>query len=455
MVILIVALGVLAALALIAFAVWAHQYTKVGPNEVLIISGRRVRKRGDRSTHGYRIVRGGGTYVRPFREKVQRLSLELMQFEVKTAETYTMHGVPVQIDGVCMVRIDASEEGIERAAQQLLSRGRDDIVRTAMQAVEGHMRAAVGGLSIEDIYRERQRLVAAVREMAEPDLERMGLQIVSLTVRNVGDRQGYLEALGRPRTAQVKRDAIRGEAEAEREARAARFEADLAIEASRREFEVRRAAFKAEGKAAAAEADLAYDLQQAITRQQVRAEELRVEIVERQNQIELMGAEVERRRRELEADVVEPALARAREVLAVAEAEREHLAALGAGEADALRMKGLAEAEAMAAKARSWGDYNEAAVTDRVLEVLPELAAAVSAPLAKTDRIVMIGGNGASAGASRITKDVTQIVAELPALLEALTGMKLDDLVKRVPGMAGDDAGATSDGVDASAEEIR
>jgi flotillin len=454
MVIVIVVLAVLAALALIAFAVWAHQYTKVGPNEVLIISGQRTRERGDRPAHGYRIVRGGGTYVRPFREKVQRLSLELMQFEVKTAETYTMHGVPVQIDGVCMVRIDPSEPGIERAAQQFLSRGRDDIVRTAMQAVEGHMRAAVGGLSIEDIYRERQRLVAAVRELAEPDLERMGLQIVSLTIRNIGDRQGYLEALGRPRTAQVKRDAIRGEAEAEREARAARFEADLAIEASRREFEVRRAAFKAEGKAAAAEADLAYDLQKAITRQQVRAEELRVDIVERQKQIELMQAEVERRRRELEAEVVEPALARAREVLAVAEAEREHVAALGAGEADALRMKGLAEAEAMAAKARSWGDYNEAAVTDRVLEVLPQLAAAVSAPLAKTDRIVMIGGNGASAGASRITKDVTQIVAELPAIVEALTGMKLDDLVKRVPGMGGD-PGAGSDGVDTSAEEIR
>ncbi|HEY7620469.1 MAG TPA: SPFH domain-containing protein [Solirubrobacteraceae bacterium] len=445
---LIIAGSVIAGLLLIAFAVWAHQYTKVGPNEVLIISGRRAR-RGD---HGYRIVRGGGTYVRPFRERVQRLSLELMQFEVKTAETYTTHGVPVQIDGVCMVKIDASEDGIERAAQQFLSRGSEDIVRTAMQAVEGHMRAAVGGLSIEDIYRERARLVAAVRDLAGPDLDSMGLQIVSLTIRNIADKQGYLEALGRPRTAQVKRDAIRGEAEAEREAKAARYEADLAIEESRREFEVRRAAAKAEGRRAAAEADLAYDLQQAISRQQVRAEELRVEIVERQRMIELMQAEVERRRRELEAEVVEPALARAREILAVAEAQREEAAALGAGEADALRLRGLAEAEAMAAKARSWGDYNEAAVTDRVLEVLPQLAAAVSAPLAKTDRIVMIGGNGATAGASRITKDVTQIVAELPALLEALTGMKFDELVKRVPAMR--DAAAPAEGVDTSAEEI-
>src|SRR5882724_2675239 len=145
-----IGLPVLAGLVLIAFAVWAHQYTKVGPNEVLVISGRKK---------GYRIVRGGGTYVRPFREKVQRLSLELMQFDVRSAETYSMHGVPVQVDGVCMVKINSSDEGVEHAAQSFLSRGRDDIVRSAMQAVEGHMRAAVGSLPIEDIYRERQKLV--------------------------------------------------------------------------------------------------------------------------------------------------------------------------------------------------------------------------------------------------------------------------------------------------------
>src|SRR3954465_11201118 len=175
---ILIAVGAtLAGVLLIGFAIWAHQYTKVGPNEVLIISGRRGRRRA----HGYRIVRGGGTYVRPFRERVQRLSLELLQFDVRTQETYTAHGVPVSIDGVCMVKIDSSEEGIERAATQFLSKGRDDIVRTALQAVEGHLRAATGGLDIEDIYRERQRLVAAARELAEPDLQSMGLQIVSLT----------------------------------------------------------------------------------------------------------------------------------------------------------------------------------------------------------------------------------------------------------------------------------
>src|SRR5919206_3903979 len=108
---LIIAGSVLVALLVIAFAIWAHQYTKVGPNEVLIVSGAR---------RGYRIVRGGGTFVTPFREKVQRLSLELMQFDVRTAETYTAHGVAVQVDGVCMVKIDGSEEGIEKAAEQFL-----------------------------------------------------------------------------------------------------------------------------------------------------------------------------------------------------------------------------------------------------------------------------------------------------------------------------------------------
>jgi len=433
---LIIGGSVVAALLLIAFAVWAHQYTKVGPNEVLIISGRKRRERG------YRIVRGGGTYVKPFRERVQALSLELMQFDVRTSETYSQHGVPVQVDGVCMVKIDGSDEGIERAAEQFLSRRQEDIMRTAMQAVEGHMRSAIGGLSIEDIYRDRARLVQQVRGLVAPDLDRMGLAIVSLTIRNVGDKQGYIEALGRPRTAQVKRDAIRGEAEAEREAKAARYDADLAIERSRRDYEIEKSKFKAEGMRASAEADLSYDLQKAISSQEVRSEQLEVEIVERRKAIELMQAEVDRRKRELAAEIIEPALARAREIAEIAEAERERAAALGAGEADALRARGLAEAEAMAAKADSWKGYNEAAITDRVLGILPELAAAISAPLAQTEKIVMIGGggNGAGPGAHKITRDVTQVMAELPAVVEALTGKSMEELAKHIPGVTNGDA---------------
>jgi len=432
---LIVIGSVLVAALLVGFIVWAHQYTKVGPNEVLIISGRRQRPGPDGVPVGYRIVRGGGTYVRPFREKVQRLSLELLQFEVRTGETYSMHGVPVQVDGVCMVKVDASDTGIELAAQEFLSRGVDQIARSAQQAVEGHLRSAAGAHSIEDVYRERAKLVAATKELAAPDLGKMGLEIVSLTIRQIADKQGYLEALGRPRTAQVKRDAVRGEAEAEREAKAARYAADTSIEESRRDYELRTAAFKQEGRQAVAKADLAYDLQRAITQQEVRAQELQVEIVERQKAIELMEAEVRRRVNELEAEVLEPAKSEARKIEALAEARREELAAQGAGEADAVRLRGMAEAEAMVAKANAWGKYNEAAIADRLLSILPELAAAVSEPLSKTEKIVMIGGNGSgdSVGAHRVTRDVMKIVAELPEVLESLTGRRLDDLVKALP----------------------
>jgi flotillin len=425
---LIIGGSVIAALLLIAFAVWAHQYTKVGPNEVLIISGRRRKERG------FRIVRGGGTYVRPFRERVQRLSLELMQFDVRTAETYSMHGVPVQVDGVCMVKIDPADEGIELAAAQFLSRGRDDIVRTAQQAVEGHLRSAVGGHSIEDVYRERAKLVEATKQLTGPDLERMGLEIVSLTIRQITDKQGYLEALGRPRTAQVKRDAIRGEAEAEREAKAARYTADTAIEESRRDYEIQKSTFTQEGQKARAESDLSYDLQRAITQQQVRSQELQVEIVERQKAIELMEAEVRRRVNELEAEVIEPAKSEARKIEALADARKEELAAQGAGEADAVRLRGAAEAETMVAKAEAWSKYSDAAIADRLLSIMPQLAAAVSEPLSKTEKIVMLGGDGnGGVGAHRVTRDVMKIVAELPDVLESLTGKRLDELVKALP----------------------
>ena len=436
--------GVAVALLVVAFAIWAHQYTKVGPNEVLIISGRR---RGRKDGSGYRIIRGGGTFVRPFREKVQRLSLELLQFDVRTADTYSMHGVPVQVDGVCMVKVESSDAGIERAAEQFLSRGREDIVRTAMQAVEGHLRSAIGSLSIEDIYRERQKLIADVRSLAEPDLDAMGLQIVSLTIRNVTDKQGYIEALGRPRTAQVKRDAVRGEADAEREARAARYAADTEIEASRRDFETNRSKYELEVQNHKAQADLAYDLQKAITSQQVRAEQLQIEIVERLKAIELMDAEVTRRKRELEAQVLEPAAAEARKIEVLADAEKERLAALGAGNADARRLKGLADAEAMTAKAKAWSGYNEAAIADRLFSILPQLAAAVSEPLSRTEKIVMIGGNGSGPGASRITGEVSKVVAELPEMIEALTGVKFEELLKRLPSVQGADA-------EAEAEEV-
>jgi flotillin len=441
---------VLAVLAAAAGVVWAVRYTKVGPNEVLIISGRRrtvTGPDGRRRTVGYRLVHGGGTFVWPIKEKVQRMSLELMTLEVRTPEVYTVNAIPVTVDGVAQVKIRGDEESIAIAAEQFLSRSREDVMRTVLQTLEGHMRAVLGTLTVEEIYRGRQELARRVREAASEDLHKMGMEIVSLTIRNVTDSQGYLEALARPRIAQVKRDAVKGEAEAEKEAQQARFQAETAIAQAQRDMELKKAEYEAEVKAKRAEADLSYDLHRYRMAQRVKAEEIQVGIVEREKLAELEEREVARKERELVATVLKPAQVERQRTEVLAEAERyrleaeglgraEEIKARGAAEAEVIRMKGLAEAEAMRKKAESWSQYNEAAITELIVRVLPELARAVSEPLSKTERIVVVNTDASGAGASRIPADVARVVAQLPTVVESLTGLKWERLLERIPDLA-------------------
>jgi len=443
-----VALGVFVAAAA---GVWAVRYTKVGPNEVLIISGRRrivTGPDGRRRAVGYRLVHGGGTFVWPIKEKVQRMSLELMTLEVRTPEVYTVNAIPVTVDGVAQVKIRGDEESITTAAEQFLSRSREDVMRTVLQTLEGHMRAVLGTMTVEEIYRGRQELARRVREAASEDLHKMGMEIVSFTIRNVADSQGYLEALARPRIAQVKRDAVKGEAEAEKEAQQARFQAETAIAQAQRDMELKKAEYEAEVKAKRAEADLSYDLHRYRIAQRVKAEEIQVGIVEREKLVELEEREVARKEKELQATVLKPAQVERQRTEILAEAERyrleaeglgraEEIKARGAAEAEVIRMKGLAEAEAMRRKAESWGQYNEAAIIELIVRVLPDLARAVSEPLAKTERIVVVNTDAAGAGVSRIPADVARVVAQLPPLVESLTGVKLEQLLERIPDLRG------------------
>jgi flotillin len=317
-------------------------------------------------------------------------------------------------------------------------------MKTVLQTVEGHMRAVLGTLTVEEIYRGRQEVARRVREAAAEDLRKMGMEILSLTIRNVADTQGYLEALARPRIAQVKRDAVKGEAEAEKEAQQARFQAETAIAQAQRDMELKKAEYEAEVKAKRAEADLSYDLHRYRIAQRVKAEEIQVGIVEREKLAELEEREVARKERELLATVLKPAQVERQRTEVLAEAERyrleaegmgraEEIKARGAAEAEVIRMKGLAEAEAMRKKAESWSQYNEAAITELIVRVLPELARAVSEPLAKTERIVVVNADAGGAGVARIPADVARVVAQLPALVESLTGVKLEQLLERIP----------------------
>ncbi|HWY74454.1 MAG TPA: SPFH domain-containing protein, partial [Verrucomicrobiae bacterium] len=426
------------------------------------------------------IVKGGGTFVYPVVEKVDILSLELLTIDVQTPEVYTSKGVPVKVDGVAQVKVKGDDVSVATAAEQFLSKSTDEIKNVATQTLEGHLRAILGTMTVEDIYQNRDAFASKVQEVAAGDMANMGLSIVSFTIRDIRDSQGYLEALGKPRIAQVKRDAQIAQAEADRDAmvrssqatqagQEAKFQADSKIAEAQRDYQSNVAQYQAAVNQKKAEADLAYDLQKFKTGQLVKAEEVQVNIVEKQKMIELQQQEILRKQRELEAMVQKPADAERYRVETLATAKKFQLEteasgaaaaakatgfanadvakATGLAEAEANKARGLAEAaiieaqgsataEAMKLKAESFKQYNQAAVIEMIVRVLPDVAGKISEPLSKTEKMVIINsGSGNGGGASRITGDVTQIISQLPPVIESLTGIKFEKLLEQVPAL--------------------
>src|SRR5213594_1552671 len=335
------------------------RYTKVGPNQVLVVSGRKHRyvdPDGTECKRGFRIVKGGGTFVYPIIEKIDLLSLELLTIDVQTPEVYTSKGVPVKVDGVAQIKVKGDDVSIATAAEQFLSKDTDAIKNIAMQTLEGHLRAILGTMTVEDIYQNRDAFASKVQEVAAGDMANMGLSIVSFTIRDIRDSQGYLEALGKPRIAQVKRDAQIAQAEADRDAnirsalatqagQEAKFAADAKIAEAQRDYQMNVASYQASVNVKKAEADLAYDLQKYKTGQLVKAEEVQVSIIEKQKQIELQQQEILRKQRELEANVQKPADAERYKVETLANAKKFQLETEAAGAASAAKAKGFATAE--------------------------------------------------------------------------------------------------------------
>jgi Uncharacterized protein conserved in bacteria len=478
--------GGVAAFLLVLFmflGIWASRYTKVGPNQVLVISGRRHRimdPDGSMREVGFRIVKGGGVFVWPVYEKVDILSLELLTIDVQTPEVYTSKGVPVKVDGVAQIKVKGDDISIATASEQFLSKSTDEIKNVAMQTLEGHLRAILGTMTVEEIYQNRDAFASKVQEVAAGDMANMGLGIVSFTIRDIRDGQGYLEALGKPRIAQVKRDAQIAQAEADRDAmikssqatqagQEAKFAADSKIAEAQRDYQSNVAGYQATVNQKKAEADLAYDLQKYKTGQLVKAEEVQVEIIAKQKQIELQEQEIKRKQRELEANVQKPADAERYRVETLANATKFQLETEAAGAASAAKAKGFAsadvakvsgiaeaeankarglaeaavieaqgkaQAEAMRQKAESFKQYNQAAIIEMIVRVLPEVAGKISEPLSKTEKMVIINsGNGPGGGASKLTGDVTQIVSQLPPVIESLTGIKFEKLLEQIPAL--------------------
>ncbi len=448
----------------------AKRYKKVGPNQVMIISGRkhRVTGKGPEDTTGFRIRKGGGAFVFPLLERVDVLGLEVMTLDFTTPEVYTKPGVPIVVDGVAQVKIRGDESSIRTAAEQFLGKSVDEIKQIALQTVEGHLRGIIGTLTVEEIYRNRDQFAGSVQEVAVADLANMGLQIVSFTLKDIRDSHGYLDALGKPRTAEVKRDATIAQAEADRDAaiksaqarqagEIAKFEAETRIAEAQRDFHAKKAEYDAVVNLKRAEADLAYDIQKNKTSQSLKKEEIQIAIIEKEQQIIVQEREIQRREKELEATVkrsadaeryrmeTEAAGMRSRtEQVARGEAEARRqkgladadvIKATGASEAEVIALKGTAEADAMRRKAESFKEYNQAAVLQELLAALPEIARAVSEPLSKTDRITLVSTGGEGVGISKLTGDIAKAMAGLPAIIESLSGVDLRKLVDAMPAL--------------------
>merc|ERR1719318_671789 len=334
----------------------------------------------------------------------------------------TKQGVPLTVTGVAQVKIMKNPELLGVAAEQFLGKREDEITDTILQTLEGHLRAILGTLTVEEVYKDRDQFANLVREIAAPDVGRMGIEILSFTIKDVYDNVEYLASLGKTQTAVVKRDAEIGVAEA-----------------NSRGFKMQKANFDTEVNTANAEAQMAYELQAAKIQQRIRNEEIQIQVVERRKQIEIEEQEIKRKEKELISTVRLPAEAEAYKVQTVAEGNRtktveaaradgEKIRLIGGAEAKAVEAVGRAEAESMRMKASAYKQYGDAAIMSLVLEALPQIAAEVAAPLAKTDEIVLIGGG------DRTTDEINKLVGSLPPAIQALTGVDLTGALGKIPG---------------------
>ncbi len=435
----------------------ARLYRKAGPHEALVVYGMRHT----------RVIKGRGTVIWPMVENWRCLSLELMSFDVAPKQDlYTKQGVAVTVEAVAQIKVKSDDVSVLTAAEQFLTKSdseREGLIRLVM---EGHLRGIIGQLTVEEIVKEPEMVADRMRSTCADDMNKMGLEVISFTIKEVKDQNEYISNMGRPDVARIRRDADVATAEAERdtairravaqrEAAIARAQADqervlaetqsLAAQAqAQRDLEVRKAQYLETTKKQQAQADKAYDIQTNVMQQQLVAEQVKIQQVEKQQQIAVQDAEIQRRERELIATVLKPAEVERRKIETLAEAEKQRLtiqaegqasATVATGEAEAaiIFKKGEAEARAMNVKAAAYQEWNQAAVVDRLITGLPEVARALAAPLANVDKITIVStGDGSAAGMHKITGDMAAMAAQIPALFETLSGMQMSELFSKV-----------------------
>ena len=451
---------VLVLVVLLSLATAAMLFRKAGPHEAIIVYG--LRKT--------RIINGGGTLIIPLIETYRQLSLQLMSFDVAPQQDlYTKQGVAVTVEAVAQIKVKSDPESIRTAAEQFLTKtdsAREGLIRLVM---EGHLRGIIGQLSVEQIVKEPEMVGDRMRGTCADDMSKMGLEVVSFTIKEVRDKNDYISNMGRPDVARIKRDADVATAEAERDtairraesmraAAVAKAQADqervmaealsLAAQAeSQRDLEIKRAQYVETIKRQQAQADKAYDIQSNVMQQQVVMEAVKVRQIEKEQEVKVQEAEILRHEKELIATVLKGvevertrietlAEGMRRKVIAEAEGAAQATRLQGEADADIILRKGEAEAKAMNVKAEAYQEWNQAAVVDKLISSMPEIVRALAAPLANVDKITIVstGENGTS-GMNKITGDMTKIAAQIPALFETLSGMQMSELLGKVRGL--------------------
>jgi flotillin len=452
-----VTVGLMGLTVILLTSILATLYRKAGPHEALVVYGFR----------GTRVVKGHGTVIFPMIEACRQLSLELMSFDVAPVQDlYTKQGVAVTVEAVAQIKVKSDPVSIQTASEQFLTKSPDQREGLIRLVMEGHLRGIIGQLTVEQIVKEPEMVADRMRSTCADDMSKMGLEVISFTIKEVRDKNDYIVNMGRPDVARIKRDADVAAAEADRDTAIKRAEATRASAIAKaqadqervlaetlsmakqaeaqRDLEIKKAQYVEIVKRQQAQADKAYEIQTNVMQQQVTAEAVKVQQIEREQQIKVQEAEIIRVEKELIATVLKQAEVERKRIETLASAEKLRLTveaegqaaatrARGDAEADIIFKKGDAEARAMNVKAEAFQEYNQAAVVDKLLTGMPQIVAALAAPLSQIDKITIVStGNGDAAGAHKITGDITKIAAQVPALFEALSGMQMSDLMSKV-----------------------
>jgi flotillin len=440
--------GVVILILILAFV--ASRYKVAGANEAIIVAGSRgakVRDEHGRVTSapgdkGVKVVVGGGTIVMPLLNRVGRLKLTARQINVQLSDAVTSQGIKVQVQGVATFKIGRDVESLRNAAERFLDARPEQVDSIVKNVLEGSLRSIVGTLTIEELIRDRQKLLQQVQDAAKGDLATSGLQIDAFTIQSFSDESNYIELLGQQSVSTVTRDARMVKATTDQEAAVREAESQQIKINAARDVSLREAETKTQVAAAQARADQAGPLAQAEAQQ---------EVVRKQTELAQLAAE--RKEMELLSTTVKPAAAEAQAVIAKAEGDKRARIASAEADAETTRLeggaeaaivltKGEAEAKALAMRADAYKQFNEAAIIQTVLAALPEIVRAAAEPMGHINSLTVMSADGAS----DIVKNATRAMIESTTAIKGLTGLDVPNLIGGAMGRGFGERLRTGDG---------